>query len=405
MIISLGDNYQGSFDSHQDKGEKVARLLKELGAGYTLLSDLDLCLGIKQYQKNNTLSGITTLATNLQSQKLKELSKFPQHTFVVKNGFKILFLGGYNQDFFVNQDVQNSSLAAAIKKEIEKIFSSKTQESPNAIILLLKMPDGFDSFSKKIKKKELEEVCQIKGISAIFISDDQHSSYLTRVKGTPIISTSLKDNQISQLDLEFKPKFKFLTLAQAKIVTIKPATFAKSSVYQGTPLATCQTTLENKPTDKSLRTPLGNTICRTLFENRSADFVLLPSSIFQKSLEKGKVTDKDIYNIFGRDHRLFTAKISGKEIKEAFGQIIFTSKDYQFYAPELKFDAKEIFSLKSAGLFGLSPVKEKKLYTVLTTQEGLNQFLQNAEKKRVCNKGLLRSLLDEIENKNISTTE
>ena len=257
LIISLGDNYQGSFDSHQDKGEKVARLLKELGAGYTLLSDLDLCLGIKQYQKNNTLSGITTLATNLQSQKLKELSKFPQHTFVVKNGFKILFLGGYNQDFFVNQDVQNSSLAAAIKKEIEKIFSSKTQESPNAIILLLKMPDGFDSFSKKIKKKELEEVCQIKGISAIFISDDQHSSYLTRVKGTPIISTSLKDNQISQLDLEFKPKFKFLTLAQAKIVTIKPATFAKSSVYQGTPLATCQTTLENKPTDKSLRHTFG----------------------------------------------------------------------------------------------------------------------------------------------------
>ncbi len=404
LVISLGDNYLGSFTSLTDKGKKIAKELKTLGVSSTLLNSQDLCYGIEQYRSNCFYSGITTLSTNLTSQKKKYLDKFPKIFYTVKNGYKIAFLGGYSQDFFVNRKIQTEPLAKSIEREIKKILQSSSEERPNAIILLLRLSGGFDSFSKKISSKELEDVCKIKGISAILISDE-NSSYQGRIKGTPIISSSLADNEITQLDLQFNPKFKFLTSIQAKIIPINTSLLGKYSSKPNTKkrtIAFSDEKLENKADKKDFRTPLGNFVCHTLFENISTDFVLLPKNIFAQPLPKGKITDADIFQVFQRDYRLFTAKISGKKLKEILSKIIFNSEDYQIFAPELKYDSNKIASLKCSSIFGLSPVKNEKFYTVLTTQEGLTDFLKEAEEKMVCNKSLVNSLINELDGKEIS---
>ncbi len=403
IVVSLGDNYFGSFNSFEDKGLAVAKILQKIDVRYTLLSSLDLCFGLEQYQKINAYAKIKTLGTNLQSENSKKLRNFPKSSLVTHKGIKILFLGGYTQDFFVNNDIQTTSLAASIEAELKKILASETQNLPNAIILMLNFPDGFDTFSKRAQDKELEKVCQIKGISAILISD-KNRSYFARINGTPIISSSLQKNEVSQIDLEFKPKFKFLTSAQAQIVTI-PASASQETPQKSKTIATCGEELSDKAAKKDFRTPLGSFICRAVAENQSADFALLPQNIFLQPLQKGNVTALDIYNLFGKNYRLFTAKISGKELKQILQKILFETKNYQIYAPELKYDKSKIVSLQTAGLFGFSPVKDDKFYTVLTTQQGFVEFLGNAKDKEVCKKSLVSSLLDELDGKEINAKE
>ncbi len=404
LIISLGDNYLGSFESLIDKGKDIARKLKSLDVRTTLLGSQDLCYGIEQFNKNCLYAKITALSTNLTSQNNKHLIGLPKTVCVVKNGYKIAFLGGYSQDFFVSRKVRTEPLAETIATEVQKMIKLPDEERPHAIILLLNFSDGFNSFSKKFISKELEETCKIKGLSAILISDKNSSSYQSRIKGTPLISTSLTNNEITQLDLHFNPKFKFLTSIQTKIVPINTALLGKSSpkTTKRKAIAFSTEKIENKADKKVFRTPLGNFVCHALYENISSDFVLLPSEIFHTSLPKGKITDDDIFQIFQRDYRLFTAKISGKKLREILSNIVLRSKDYQIFAPDLQYNKSKIVSLKSSGFLGLSPVDDDKLYTVLTTQKGFKKFLKDAKKKDVCDGSLVNSLIDELDGEEIS---
>ena len=397
IIVGLGNNYYGSFSSLRNKDKSIAIELKKLNADLCLLSGEDLICGLKDYLEYNDIAGIKTLGANLKSNKEKNLKGiFPSFT-IEKSGYKILFIGGCSENLFINEEISTSSIAKAVEAKISEAV--RTKNIPNAVVVLLDIPNSFDAFGRQITNEALRKVSKIDGVSAIIMNDNKSSSYSTKTKSIPLINTSMQEGTISHVKLSFDPKFKFLASASSEIITLK-----KNTTSTETPeiIATSNSVISHKSTRKKPISPLGKIVCRNLAESSGADFVVLPQNIFKNSLPNGKVSDKDVYQIFKTDHRLFTAKVSGKKLKEIFELIIFKNKRYQYYAPELKHNQSEITSLKSSGFFGLSQVKDYSQYSVVTTQEGFDEFLTDGNKKNSLNKSLVSSLLEELRGKILS---
>ncbi len=400
ILIGLGNNYSGSFSSFRGDGQSFAAKLQKLNLKLNLISGEDLVFGLKEYLEFNKTSNSAVLCTNLKSEKKRGLQGISSTCLLEKNGYKILFVGGCAENLFINADITTTPLAEAVEAKISEIVSGGV--IPNAIIVMLDIPASFDTFTRQILDDALRKISKIDGISAIFVNDNKSSSYSTNAGSVPIISTSVQEGEISLVKLSFDPKFRFLSSASSEIINLERTNEGNVIAENYESIATAASDISSKPTRVKFPTPLGKIVCRNLAESSKIDFVVIPQSIFKNSLSKDNVSDKDIYQIFETDHRLLTAKVSGKELKEIYSLILFQNKRYQYFAPELKSNQNEITSIKHSGFFGLSPVKDDAQYSVLTTQEGFDEFLVNGDKKSALKKSLVTSLLEELRGKILS---
>lgn len=389
IVVSGGDNYQGTAVSNLTFGAPVTKMIKAMDLKASAIGNHEFDWGshrIKNWAKDGNFD---FLAANIYDTKTnKPVSWAKPYKIVVVDNVKIAFIGLSTKEtkyqtkieFVKNLEFKPADKAA--EYWIDFLNSGKAKEGkPDIIIALTHIPSSQDSATKAIIGEELTKLSKINGLDAI-ITGHSHQTVSGVLNGKPIIQAYKYGRALGRLSI---------TLEDGKLVKIKPfvdmISKNKSDIISDENMTVVldkqNKALESILNEKlgSLQTdithdrngglsPLGYWFADVMRKKVGAQIGLTNGGGVRRSLYKGDITMKDMYEIMPFDNQIVVVKIKGKDLKKIVDHGI--EADYmgdgQFAGLKVVYDPKKPYENKvlSMTLEDGTPIKDDSIYTLAT---------------------------------------
>lgn len=389
IVVSGGDNYQGTAISNLTFGAPVTKMMKAMDVKASAIGNHEFDWGSQRITNWAKDGNFDYLAANIYDKTThKPVTWAKPYKFVNVNTIKIAFIGLSTKEtkyqtkieFVKNLEFKDASKAATYW--VKYLNSGKAKEGkPDVIIALTHIPSSQDEKTQAILGEELSNLSKVNGIDAI-ITGHSHKTVSGFLNKKPIIQAYKYGRALGRLSL---------TLKNNKVVEIKPfvdmVSENKSDIISDENMNTIlekqnhelSSILNEKlgyishdiPHDRNGGlSPLGYWFADVMRKKANAQIGLTNGGGVRRPLYKGDITMKDMYEIMPFDNQIVVVKVTGKHLKALIDHGI--EADYmgdgQFAGLNVIYDPKKPYEHRvvSMTLEDGTPINDNDIYTVAT---------------------------------------
>ncbi len=386
IVVSAGDNYQGSALPAITKGKVVNEYFKLIGLAASAVGNHEFDWGPGYFAEWTKDGGFPFLAANLYDKATgKPVPWAKPYQLVKVGGHTIAFIGLATQET-MTKTKQEYIAALDFKSPVEAatywVAELQAKVKPELIIAITHIPSAAGKEAGTAfgmaELNELEMLCRVDGIDAV-ITGHSHNTVAGKLYGVPVVQGYYNGRSFGKLSITFaddgkativpsvdeyyKTKDKIAENADAK--KILDDYTAKYDADLKTKVADIVGDLAH-PKDSNV-TPLGKWTCDLMRARYKVQVAFQNGGGLRKPLAAGPVTVADFWELMPFDNYTITFEVSGAVLKQIVAHGI-DSKDFgngQFsglkvvYDPAIA-DASKIVSMT---LEDGTPIDDAKMYT------------------------------------------
>ncbi len=396
IIVSGGDNYQGTAISNLTYGTPVSDMMKSMGVLASAVGNHEFDWGADRIAKWAKDGNFSFLASNIYDAKTgKPVEWAKPYLITEKGGLKIAFIGLAHPDTptltkaeYVT-GLEFKDVTAAAQEWIDYLKAGKAPEgTPDIIIALTHLDSSQDSKTNEVTGTAAELCKKVKGLDGV-ISAHSHLAVSGKVNNVPVVQASYNGRALSKLSVVLDANGKFLTVAPSvnQIYTTKkniiPDAEAATAYEKydkelkpvlGEKLGTATAEFTHDRNSKGSVSLLGKWASEVMKEKTGVQVAIQNGGGLRRSLLAGDITMGDLYEIMPFDNYLVTLELPGADLKKAIDHGINnpTITDGQFAGLKVTYDPKAEFEkrITSITLEDGTPIKDDAYYTVV-----INDFM------------------------------
>ena len=329
IIVSAGDNYQGSAMSNLLYGEPVSAMFKEMGLELSAVGNHEFDWGIDRTTKWVEDAGfIFFVCANVYDKRTNQPVEWAEPYIITeRNGIEVGFIGLATPETSykaLKANVENYEFRDPV--ETIKEWIPKVKESGADIIIALTHLGAFQDKEGKISG-EAAALSEVDGVDGV-ISAHTHQSVSGLVNGKPLIQAYYNGRSVAKLTFIFDENNKlvsaepFLDDLYKRPDTLKDdantlALYIKYEEELGPVLGKIlgKTTVTLDHDRYAAPSLLGEWICEIMKDKVGVQIAMTTGGDLKGPIPAGDITAGILYEIMPFDNTLYTMKLSGADVK------------------------------------------------------------------------------------------
>jgi len=328
IIVSAGDNYQGSAMSNLMYGEPVSSVFKEMGIELSAVGNHEFDWGINRINKWAEDGGFTFVCTNIYDKRTDQPVDWAEPFAIIeREGIKVGFVGLATPETAyktLKANVENYEFRDPVEVMTEWI--PKVKDAGADIIIALTHLGSFQDKEGNITG-EASDLCAIDGVDAV-ISAHTHQRVCGLVNGKPLVQAYKYGRSFGKLTFIFDENNKlvsaepFLDNLYARADTLKDdaSTLVVYEKYNeeldpvlGKVLG--KTTVDLGHDRYAGPSLLGEWVCEIMKDKAGVQIAMTNGGGLRIPVPAGDITAGILYEVMPFDNTLYTMKLSGADVK------------------------------------------------------------------------------------------
>jgi len=328
IIVSGGDNYQGSAMSNLMYGEPVSALFKEAGLELSAVGNHEFDWGIDRITKWAEDGELTFVCTNIYDKRTNEPVGWAKpYVILDKAGVKVGFVGLATPETAykaLKANVENYDFKDPVATLVSWV--PKVKAAGADIVIALTHLGSFQDKEGKITG-EAADLFQVEGVDAV-ISGHTHQSVSGLVNGKPLVQAYYNGRTVAKMTFVFDENNKLLS-AEPSLDHLynRPDTLKDDvnmlAIYEkyedelnpvlGKVLG--KTTVELDHDRYAGPSLLGEWSCEVMREKVGVQIAMTNGGGLRVPVPAGDITAGILYEVMPFDNTLYTMKLSGADVK------------------------------------------------------------------------------------------
>jgi 2',3'-cyclic-nucleotide 2'-phosphodiesterase (5'-nucleotidase family) len=396
IVVSGGDNYQGSAMSNLTYGLPVSRMMKSMGVVASAVGNHEFDWGVGRIKTWSKDGDFPFLAANIYNRKTKKPVDWAQPYLIVKKGgIKVAFIGLAHPDtpsltkaeYTTGFEFRDPATVA--RQWINFLKAGKAREGkPDVILALTHLDSAQDSQTGEIIGNAAELCKKVQGLDGV-ISAHSHLIVSGTVNKIPVVQANYNGRALAVLAIALDSKGEVKTVSPSvnRIYINKsniipdPNTAKDYEQFEkelkpilGEKIGVATADLVHNRSAKGVVTPLGKWVCDVMKQKTGAQIAIQNGGGLRRTLKAGVITVGDLYEIMPFDNYLVTLELPGSEVKKAIDHGIHNPSitDGQFSGLKVTYDPQAEFEKRivSISLENGAPIRDTRYYTVV-----INDFM------------------------------
>ncbi|OGD15019.1 hypothetical protein A2V47_02365 [Candidatus Atribacteria bacterium RBG_19FT_COMBO_35_14] len=328
IIVSAGDNYQGSAMSNLLYGEPVSAVFKEIGIELSAVGNHEFDWGIDNITKWAEDGGLTFVCANIYDKRTNEPVGWAKpYVILDKAGVKVGFVG-----LATPETAYKTLKANVINYEFRDPVATlinwvpKVKAAGADLIIALTHLGAFQDKEGKISG-EAADLFQVEGVDAV-ISAHTHQSISGLVDGKPLVQAYYNGRTIAKMTFVFDENNKLVSAEplldhlynrpdtlkdDANTLAIYTKYEEELSPVLGKVLG--KTTVELDHDRYAGPSLLGEWSCEVMREKVGVQIAMTNGGGLRVPVPAGDITAGILYEVMPFDNTLYTMKLSGADVK------------------------------------------------------------------------------------------
>jgi len=387
IVVSAGNNYQGTCISVLTKGAPVNDMFKEIQLKASAVGNHEFDWGQKYFSIWEKEGDFEFLACNIINDHTGKPVVWAK-PYIIENvkGIKIAFIGIATPDTVKTtsmdhiRDLTFKNPIQLTQYWINFLKSGKAPEGkPDAIIALTHLDCTQVKIFGEIKGKLINDLCKkTKGLDAV-ITADPVCGYINKI---PIVQGEPFGESLGILQLKFNQKRQLLTIIPelSKVHFLKKV---KGKQYAGTMILKKYESITGKyskvigKTESDLKaysdsvSPLGGWLAKQVKDRFNVQVAIINSGSLRNNLYKGKITLAEVFDVMPFTDSITTMKIKGSELKKIIEHGILSPDNGfgQFYGLNIMYKPQNKYGnrILSIKLNSGQQIQDKNYYSIAVT--------------------------------------
>jgi len=328
IIVSAGDNYQGSAMSNLMYGEPVTAAFKEMGIELSAVGNHEFDWGINRINKWAEDGGFTFVCTNIYDKRTDQPVDWAEPFVIIeKEGVKVGFIG------LATPETAYKTLKANVvnyefRDPVEVIteWLPKVKDAGADIVIALTHLGSFQDKEGNITG-EAADLCAVDGVDAV-ISAHTHQRVSGMVNGKPLVQAYKQGRSFAKLTFIFDESNKlvsaepFLDNLYDRADTLKDdadmlVVYEKYEDELNPVLGKVlgKTTVDLGHDRYAGPSLLGEWACEIMQDKAGVQIAMTNGGGLRVPVPAGEITAGILYEVMPFDNTLYTMKLSGADIK------------------------------------------------------------------------------------------
>jgi len=328
IIVSAGDNYQGSAYSNILYGEPVSAVFKEIGIELSAVGNHEFDWGINRVTKWAEDGGFTFVCTNIYDIRTNEPVDWAEpYAIIEREGVKVGFIGLATPETAyktLKANVVNYEFRDSV--EVITEWVPKVKDAGADIIIALTHLGSFQDKEGDITG-EAADLCAVDGVDAV-ISAHTHQRVSGLVNGKPLVQAYYAGRSFAKVTFIFDENNRLVSAEPALDNLYERADTLKDdanmlAIYgkieeEVKPLAEKvlgKTTVDlghDRYAEPSL---LGEWTCEIMKDAVGVQIGMTNGGGLRCPIPAGGITVGKLYEVMPFDNTLYTMKLSGADVK------------------------------------------------------------------------------------------
>ena len=328
IIVSAGDNYQGSAMSNLLFGEPVSAVFKEIGIELSAVGNHEFDWGIDRITKWAEDGEFAFVCTNIYDKRTNQPVDWAEPFVIIeKEGVKVGFVGLATPETAyktLKANVENYEFRDPI--EVITEWVPKVKDAGADIIIALTHLGSFQDKEGSITG-EAADLCAVDGVDAV-ISAHTHQRVSGLVNGKPLVQAYKQGRSFAKLTFIFDESNKLVSAEPFLDNLYKRADTLKDDanmlvVYErynseldpvlGKVLG--KTTVELSHDRYAGPSLLGEWACEIMKDAAGVQIAMTNGGGLRVPVPAGEITAGILYEVMPFDNTLYTMKLSGADVK------------------------------------------------------------------------------------------
>ena len=393
IVLTAGDNYQGSAITVLTKGAPISDMMKEIHVSASAVGNHEFDWGLGSFKKWEKDGGFPFLAANIIDKKTNKPVKWAKPYLIIKKDTaKVAFIGlaTIETPFATSkkniETLKFTDPVKAAQQWIDFLNCGKDEAGkPDVIIALTHIPSYQNKINGKITGKEINDLCsKTKGLNAV-ISAHSHKTVCGYIDNIPVVQANSNGRALGILKIVLNDnnELKKITPSILEIYKHKAELKKDKNTTKIYDKYLTQMKKLDKPIGKAdgnfLKeensgnvTGIGAWVTKVMADQTDSQIAVINSGGLRTGLYSGNITISDMYGLMPFDNSIVTMKLSGKDLKRVINHCLDGTGD--FYGLKVLYDssAQKDNSIISMTLLNGKPIEMNKYYTVTTLDFSFN---------------------------------
>lgn len=328
IIVSAGDNYQGSAMSNLLYGEPVSEVFKEMGIELSAVGNHEFDWGIDRITKWAEDGEFTFVCTNIYDKRTNQPVDWAEPFVIIeKEGIKVGFVGLATPETAyktLKANVENYEFRDPIEVITEWVPIVK--DAGADIIIALTHLGSFQDKEGNITG-EAADLCAVDGVDAV-ISAHTHQRVSGLVNGKPLVQAYKQGRSFAKLTFVFDENNKLISAEpfldnlydradtlkdDASMLVIYEKYNEELDPVLGKILG--KTTVDLDHDRYAGPSLLGEWACEIMRDKAGVQIAMTNGGGLRIPVPAGDITAGILYEVMPFDNTLYTMKLSGADIK------------------------------------------------------------------------------------------
>ncbi|MSR91045.1 5'-nucleotidase C-terminal domain-containing protein [Inconstantimicrobium porci] len=347
IVVSGGDNYQGSAMSNLTYGKPVSAMLKQIGITASAVGNHEFDWGTAHLTEWSKDGNFDFLASNIYDKKSgKPVSYAKPYKIVDMNGVKVGFVGlttpetEYKTKAENVKDIEFKDPATAAKEWADKLKSGSLPEGKADVVIALTHIGSSQDSDGKITGEVVDyKLCDVGNLDAI-VSAHSHQPVCGYVDGKdakgktvkkPVVQGYYNGRSLTDMSIIFDPETnKHVVLPSLDNLyqrqnTLKDDAEALKTYKQfeeelkptlNRVVGITDTDLTHDSRGHHGTSVLGKWVCDVMKDAAKTQIAMTNGGGIRASINKRSITMGDLYTVMPFDNTLVTMNVTGSEVKK-----------------------------------------------------------------------------------------
>lgn len=391
IVLSGGDNYQGTADSNLTMGKPVTAMMKGMKTIASAVGNHEFDWGADKIETWGKDGNFDYLASNIYETKTNEPVKWAKPYMIVESGnIKIGLIGLAHPETSTltkAQYVEGYEFRDPVKSAqywVDYLKSGKAKEGTPDVIIALTHIDSDQGKDGKVTGNAVTLANEVKGLDAI-LSAHSHRQVNGIVNNVPILQAYCYGRAIGHVDIKIGEDNKVAGVTTSlfdgntiknNIIIDKAADKFYADLQKelepikGEVIGKANGEFTHDRGVKGSNTLLGRWSSEAMAEKTGAQIAIQNGGGLRRTLESGKITMGDLYEIMPFDNYLVVMDLPGEDLIKAIDHGINMPKttDGVFYGLKVEFDSTKPYEnqITKITLLDGTPIEKDKTYKVVT---------------------------------------
>ena len=353
ILVSAGDMFQGSVRSNILRGKPVVDMMNQMGFVAMALGNHEFDWGMDAMREQIQGSHFKWVAANIRDKNTGgSIPNTTPYTIVKANGINVGIIGMTTPETAYTSSIKVVSKFDFIEPKL--VLGGVIEDARKAGAQVVIVISHLGSSPGVAITGEVVELADFAGSLDAIVSGHTHEKVAGKVNGIPVVQALTRGKYVGEIKLYYSPDKGKVVFSTVRTLAVDPSKLTanrkmektmeryakKAKVIEQTVLAETKRPLVH---DRHTFSLLGEFFTDAVRKEMQVDVAFANGGGLRRTLEQGRITLGDLYEVLPFDNQIMTMQLTGQQIIDVLDYGI-ANKTYgymQFSGLQVQFDAQQ----------------------------------------------------------------